>query len=541
MSDSPDARPRSQSAIISLILAASLLSRLPLVLDPARAVVGWRQSDLASVARNFYEHGHSLLYPQIDWGGAGPGFVEMELPLVPWALGWLYRLTGGVHESLAGVLPALAAIVAALATYALGRRLFGEVAAGGAGVLVAISPAFAGASQSLLSDPPMVAGSVLGLYAFLRWTDAGDGDGQRDGQGVGWYLLAAVSIAIAILLKPTAALIGLPLAWLAWLRFGRSVWRRQPFLWLFAILTLAPALLWYWHAHALGATYGNTFGVIGSGYSKFTHPDLLLAREFYTRLTWRIAVYLMTPIGLLLFALGLFRRPRQPIAWLAHIWILACALYVAAIAEGNHQMIHYQLPLLPPMALLAGWGLDGVVAWIRQKLTGIPLGARAALAAMAVVLFASSVLAADYVYYTRADPSTLNRVMRERGQAVGQALRADALIIYVTADFGNASLSGSASGAAMPRGSHMTPPDVFYFSGHRGWYLAIPWVTAQEIQTMQRAGAKYLVVSSYMGDEVEEFRRGKPEIFALLRTQYAQVLDRPDLVAFDLTQPTRSE
>jgi 4-amino-4-deoxy-L-arabinose transferase-like glycosyltransferase len=540
MSDVPDPRPRSQKAIL-LILAVALISRLPLVLDPARAVVGWRQSDLASVARNFYEHGHSLLYPQIDWGGAGPGFVEMEFPLVPWALGWLYRLTGGVHESLAGLLPTLSAIVTALVTYALGRRLFGNVAAIGAGVIVAVSPAFAGASQSLLSDPPMVAGCVLGLYAFLRWTDNRDEAGGEGG-GLGWFLLSAISVAIAILLKPTAALIGLPLAWLAWLRFGRSIWLR-PSLWLFAGLTLAPSLLWYWHAHALGATYGNTFGVIGSGYSKFTHPDLLLAREFYTRLAWRIGVYLLTPIGLLLFVAGLLRRPRpgQPIAWLAHIWMLACALYVAAIAEGNHQMIHYQLPLLPPMALLAGWGLDAVVAWTRTRLAATAPWAPAAVATAAGLLFAFSVFAADYVYYTRADPSQLNRVMRERGQAVGQVLRADALIIYVTADFGNASLSGSASGAAMPRGSHMTPPDVFYFSGHRGWYLAIPWVTADEIAAMQQKGARYVVVSSYMGDEVEEFRRGKPEIFASLRAHYAQILDRKDLVAFDLMQPTRSE
>jgi 4-amino-4-deoxy-L-arabinose transferase-like glycosyltransferase len=530
MADSPDVRPRDRTPAVVLILAVALLSRVPLLIDPARAVVGWRQADLASVARNYYEHGTSLLYPQIDWGGAGPGFVEMEFPIVPWTLGWLYRLTGGAHESLAGVLPALSGMLAALVTFALAERLFGRVAALGAGLLVALSPAFAGASQSLLGDPPMVAASIVGVYAFFRWTDARE-------RGTGWLLLSASAVALAILLKPTAALIGLPLAWLAWLRFGRALWR-QPSLWLFATLTLAPALLWYWHAHTLGTTYGNTFGVIGSGYSKFTHVDLLVAPAFYTRLAWRLTIYLLTPMGVLLFVAGLLRRPRQRIAWLAHVWMLACVLYVAVIAEGNHQMIHYHLPLLPPMALLAGWGLDGVIARLRERLPAP--SARAAIAAGAAA-FVLSLLAADYVYYTRADPSTLNRVMRERGQAVGRALgRPDGLIIYVTADFGNASLSGSASGATMPRGHHMTPPDVFYFSGHRGWYLAIPWVTADEIAKLRAAGGRYLVVSSYVDDEVDEFRRDKPDVFAMLQTHYTQVLNRPDLVAFDLAEPERS-
>jgi 4-amino-4-deoxy-L-arabinose transferase-like glycosyltransferase len=533
MPNNPDVRAGDRAAAW-IILAAAFLSRLPLWRDPARAVVGWRQTDMASIARNFYQHGYSLLYPQIDWGGAGPGFVEMEFPLVPWALAWLYRLTGGVHESLAGLIPAIAGIATALLTFALVRRLFGTRAGFGAGLIVAVSPAFAGASQSLLSDPVMVAGTVLGVYTFLRWTEE---------RATRWYLVAACSVALAILLKPTAALVGLPIAYLAWLRDGRTFWR-QPWLWLFAALTLAPAALWYWHAHALGVTYGNTFGVIGRGYSKFTHPDLLIAPAFYTRLAWRITVYLLTPIGSLLFLIGLMRRPRQPAAWIMHVWLLACALYVAAVAEGHHQMIHYQLPLLPPMAALAGWGLDAVVEWVRTRLAARTPGTRTMLARAAIatasVAFVCSAIAADYVYYTRADPSTLNRGFREQGQMVAQALRPGALIIYVTADFGNASLSGAASGAAMPRGQHMTPPDVFYFSGHRGWYLAIPWVTTEEIVALRDAGARYLVVSSYMADETGEFRREKPEVLAMLRTRYTQVLDRPDLLAFDLAEPARS-
>ena len=33
----------------------------------------WRQSDTASLARNYAEHGLNLFMPQINWGGNGPG------------------------------------------------------------------------------------------------------------------------------------------------------------------------------------------------------------------------------------------------------------------------------------------------------------------------------------------------------------------------------------------------------------------------------------------------------------------------------------
>jgi hypothetical protein len=35
---------------------------------------------------------------------------------------------------------------------------------------------------------------------------------------------------------------------------------------------------------------------------------------------------------------------------------------------------------------------------------------------------------------------------------------------------------------ALPRGLQATPPYVFYFSDHRGWYLAMEWLTIDEIR-----------------------------------------------------------
>jgi 4-amino-4-deoxy-L-arabinose transferase-like glycosyltransferase len=51
------------------------------------------------VARNFYQFGYDILYPRTDYGGAQPGYVGMEFPIVPFIAGALYQLFGE-HEAI---------------------------------------------------------------------------------------------------------------------------------------------------------------------------------------------------------------------------------------------------------------------------------------------------------------------------------------------------------------------------------------------------------------------------------------------------------
>ncbi|MFC4942049.1 hypothetical protein [Pseudonocardia sp. GCM10023141] len=54
----------------------------------------WRPADTATIAHNFYVGGMDLLLPQINWGGAGPGYVDAELQLLPWISAALYHVVG---------------------------------------------------------------------------------------------------------------------------------------------------------------------------------------------------------------------------------------------------------------------------------------------------------------------------------------------------------------------------------------------------------------------------------------------------------------
>ena len=64
----------------------------PLLDHPA-----WRQGDTASIARNFATLQYNIMYPQTNYDGPPPNYVELELQIVPFLAASLYKVFG-VHE-----------------------------------------------------------------------------------------------------------------------------------------------------------------------------------------------------------------------------------------------------------------------------------------------------------------------------------------------------------------------------------------------------------------------------------------------------------
>lgn len=80
---------------VLLVIAVAILIRLPLAFLPLTysAMYVWRQADTASIAHNFVYNGN-ILYPQINWGGNGPGYVEAEFQFYTYIVSRLYNWFG---------------------------------------------------------------------------------------------------------------------------------------------------------------------------------------------------------------------------------------------------------------------------------------------------------------------------------------------------------------------------------------------------------------------------------------------------------------
>jgi hypothetical protein len=496
---------------VAFLLLFVLLTRISVFFHIETVTLGWRQADLSSVAMNYLHNGFRFLYPQIDWGGAGPGYVEMEFPIIPYITAIFFKVFG-IHDIWTMVIPFLCGIGVVVAIYKLTERLYNSSFALVAALFAGSSPLLWLASQTFLGEPALILCSILSIHYLLRWSDT---DRARD------YVFSVVFTSLAALLKLTALYIGLPILIVFIVKYGRGVLKQMQF-WLFGVLSLLPVVLWYFHAHSLYVEYGNTFGILSGGYNKFARAELLLSPDFYVLMAKRILLSVSTPIVVLLFGYGLFKRPAKQAAYLLHAWAAALVVYTLLIAEGNKDMIYYQLPWLPALAMLGSVGLFSVFKLMEGSplLSGRMRHQRSALVLMCT-LVALSVVAVGVramrvpITFLESEAQIRNYAEEVRG------ITPEGSLIIVATSYGNEKTPETID----------TPPQMFYFSSRHGWYLALAWVDVAAIESLRGQGANYLVV--FNGD-VGNLRSNKM-LYHHLESRYSPIVNRNDLVVFQLT------
>jgi 4-amino-4-deoxy-L-arabinose transferase-like glycosyltransferase len=159
-------------------------------------------------------------------------------------------------------IPMLFSAVAVLGAYLWASERRGPVFGASVALLVGLSSATIDASHWVLSDPPFVAFTVFGLWAFERAGRAQDGNASSDDAGPARRatLYPAIGIACAVLAYFTRSA-GIPLliAVGAWLLLRRG-WRALA---VYAAAAGTPLLLWWLRTQSVGrATYMNEFWLL---------------------------------------------------------------------------------------------------------------------------------------------------------------------------------------------------------------------------------------------------------------------------------------
>lgn len=500
---------RGRALDLALLFAAYVLPRHSLVHTWRAPNLGWRPTELASIALNFARDGFHLFYPQIQWRGAGPGYVEMEFPLQPFLTGVLFKLFGE-HEALCLVLPLLSGFALVWVVYRFGELLFGRLAGLVAGAIVAVAPTIVMLTDwGMWPDPPMALCGTLGLYLIARWGQQGR---ARD------LGLGSASIALAILFKMTALYLGAPILCVFVQRHGAAFYKQRAF-WLAGVAMLLPPLLWYWHARELYLQTGNTFGILGPGYSKFGSWALYRQAVLWRLAAFRIFFYHLTPFGALAATYGAVEALRRR-AWLPLVWLVTVGVYVLLVWRGVRDG-HYQylLPVVPIGSLLAGLGVQTALERASRSSTlrtGTAVG-------LALLFCASAVFASSDFYYVR--DRGRETVMWRQKEATGRRARA------VTKPGSLIIVSDTSMDDETPATS-MTPPDVFYFADRRGWYQSAAWLSPAKIEALRAQGAAYFVVSAQSAQELKDRR---PELLSYLGSRYRKLVDDQDGIIFALT------
>ena len=402
----------------------------------------WRQTDTASFAQGLAQGAFDILHPKFlayypdRYGIDGP--VESEFNFYPLLVAGLYRLLG-VHDIIARLVSILLSLGTAVWVFVLGQRAMGRAAGWFGALFMGLSPLFVFYGRNVQPDATVLFLSVGSLVFFTRWLDRED-----------WpdYGIAAGLAAMSFLTKIPSLYMGIPLLFAAWQKYrGRLL--KQVRLWVFALIALLPAVAYYAYARSLFYASGMTvYGIAGGwpGSGKFDTLGQLLSPDFYRVMLVRLRGIWLGPYGALLLVLGLAIRPRRQEA-LLYVWLGAVILFVLAVAQGNRQHEYYQLPLIPVAALFVGKALSALVA-PRAINLDLPIIGRhlgALLVALLLVLSLRSAWSNLQPLYKQAS------ILMEVAQATRRLTSPQAPVAIIH-DWARV-------------------PEVFYYSGRRGWAL----------------------------------------------------------------------
>lgn len=470
-----------------LILAAAL--RFIQIGAPPVGRHAWRQSDTASVARNFHQNGHRLLYPQIDW--EIPGFVEMEFPIYPWTASLLYRWFGE-SEALARALAVLGSLITIAFLYLLVGRILGRGAALWAAFFYAVLPVNLFFGRAIMPESWMLAATVAALYLFLRWVE----DDSRL-----FYWLALLAATLACLLKLTSLYLGLPLLWLAWQKWGRSS-HRQWRIWLFAGVVTASLILWYGHAFRLGQEYGASFHILtAAGTDKWGTWGLLVDPDFYHRVfVGNLGGRMLTWAGFPVFLVGLFLQRRSRLEHLFDVWLVAATVILLVASAGSYRHDYYSLPIVLPAVVFMAKVFDR--GWQRFK----PW-----LAALVLLILVLS-------GYRHA-----GALAEEQGPGA-EAKIADALARETTAN-------------DLVISCNKANPVWLYSSRRRGWGRDCQTLDKKSLEDLLNRGARYLVAAGHggRGSEVQQ------DLWLYLEAFFDVIEDSDDVFLVQLSDRRKME
>src|SRR5438034_210979 len=299
--------PRRHDHVGKLLAAIWILAvavRLMFIDQPYVDHWSWRQSDVAGIARNFYDGGFRFAYPQIDWAGNATGYVGTEFPILPFVAAICYKFAG-IHEWIGRSQAVILFAVSLPFFFLLVREIFGSTAAVWATFFFSFAPLNIFAGRSFMPDVPSLSLAIIGLCFFLRWSFV---------QTWTSFFAAAIAISLSILIKVTSIVIFAPLMYLPVAGIGdrgrrelklvRSRdHRSQLQLLLFIAIAIVPSAIWYWHAYQIAERfYPHHF--FGAGGVRIE------GLQWYSNIARQTAISSLTPVLAIMALMGLFVAPR---------------------------------------------------------------------------------------------------------------------------------------------------------------------------------------------------------------------------------------
>ncbi|HLD24621.1 MAG TPA: hypothetical protein VJB96_01760 [Patescibacteria group bacterium] len=333
-----------------IIIAITVILRLYKIESPVADWHSFRQADTASVARIFVDRGIDLLRPRyhdlsnIQSGKDNPeGWRMVEFPLYQGIAAFVTRLFPIVSIELS---LRIVTIAAAAGTAWLLMQMAGPLA----GFVYAVLPYSVFFGRTVLPETFAVFWAMLSLFLLSRG-DKPDFAKASAGKGNwGELMLASTAGAIALLVKPTAGFLLLPIPYLVYRRHGFSFHSLVRIV-AYSFICLLP--LWWWRGWITQFPEGIAVydWLFNKGNIRFK------GAWFQWLFAERVGKLILGYWGLIPFGLGILTPNTKKEGWLFYFLGLGGLLYLIVFAAGNVQHDYYQIILLPIVSIYVANGL----------------------------------------------------------------------------------------------------------------------------------------------------------------------------------------
>ncbi|MDO8269283.1 MAG: glycosyltransferase family 39 protein [Candidatus Levybacteria bacterium] len=372
----------------------------------------WRQADTAAVSRNFIKDGFNPLYPQYDalnplneTGEPNPNrYFFAEFPLYNIITYYVY-LNFGIHEHYARMISVIFSTLTILFMYLLVQRYSSRWVALGAAALFAFLPYNVYYGRVTMADPLYIFFSVASLYLITKWLEK---------ENILLMLIAAVSFSLAVLTKPYALVLLLPISYLFYRKWGVKMIGRVG-MYAFLVVALAPFMLWRYHI------YQHPEGMFGTTWL-YNEGNIRFTGAYFRWLVYdRMSRLIFATGGFVLFWIGIVKGFSKKSGYFYYFWLASIFAFFVVIAKGNVTHDYYQMPLVPIGCIFIALGFE----YLLKSGQGIVMRGINSIVAVALVLFMFS-----FGWYEVRGYYNINHPeIVEAGKAVDRLLPKEALVI----------------------------------------------------------------------------------------------------------------
>lgn len=340
----------SPSILVILLLAAAVRFYnvdIPFI-EPFNNIS--RQAMCASVARNYWKDGYNIFRPGLDWGGPGFNLYNVELPINTYLMSLGYLLVNKASEGFARSISIIFGLLLILYLYKVFLVLADRRVALWSAALLSISPIFIALSRSIQPDIVMSAMMTCGMYYFLLYVQS---------KRLCHAVLVCLSLLIAVLVRPFALLLVIPMAVAAYKRDGFTIIKNIVY-YIIAVSALA-GLLWYLYMWILGQSQDLYYNPYTSKRGLLAEGASYLSLFSFSSLKQSMKVLLLhsfTPLGSAFFGYGLYKRVKYEGRYVVYAWIFGALLYLLLMWHTAVNHSYYLLPLIIPASYFFGVGAD---------------------------------------------------------------------------------------------------------------------------------------------------------------------------------------